>query len=510
MKGVIAAGHEVTAKAGADVLRAGGNAFDAALTAMFVSTVPEVVLSSVGGGGFLMTRRGPGNGGSDETTLYDFFVDTPRCMSDPDKIEFRAIDADFGPAIQQFHIGAGSTATPGVVPGAYAVHKDLCTMSMPDILAPAIKAAKEGVVVNDFHGYLFTIIKPILTASPAAARLFAPGGTLLRAGDIFRNEALGDTLEALGRQGPDLFRHGAVGQAIVGQSGTRGGHLTIEDLDGYEVIKRKPLFWRHGAAELALNPAPAQSGALIAYGLGLLEEMALRRQGPLDLLDLVEVMTLTNSARADHGGRLGAQLEREIISGHLTSALGHKPARRGTTQISVIDGDGNAASVTLSNGEGNGHMLGEHGFMLNNMLGEDDLNPQGFHLWPPGERLSTMMAPTIVTGADGQLLALGSGGSNRIRTAVLQVLYYLIDKGHDLEEAVRHPRVHLERDGVLSFEDLFDEDMRKRLVGHQEKAHPWPEPNMFFGGVHSVERLAGGQLKGAGDPRRGGVAIVVD
>ncbi len=510
MKGVIAAGHEVTAKAGADILRAGGNAFDAALAAMFASTVPETVLSSIGGGGFLMAHRQDPDGDGAQTDLYDFFVDTPLRKRDMEEIDFHGIDADFGPATQEFHIGVGSSASPGIIPGAYAVHKDLCTLPMSDILAPAIKAAREGVAVDDFHAYLFTIIRPILMASPAVSQLFAPEGTLLKSGEIFQNEALAETLEQLARQGEALFSHGAVGQSIVRQSSEEGGHLSFEDLNGYEVIKRAPLFWRHGEMTLALNPAPAQSGALIAYGLGLIDEVAARKAAPADIFDLVEVMSLTNRARADHGSGLVSRLDRDIICAQLDAAFDHKPFSRGTTQISVIDENGNGASVTLSNGEGNGHMVGDHGFMLNNMLGEDDLHPQGFHQWETGKRLSTMMAPTIMTGPDGELLALGSGGSNRIRTAILQVLHYLIDQGKDLAQAVEHPRVHLERDGVLSFEDLFGDETRSQLLKRYPDAHPWPEPNMFYGGVHCAERLKDGLFAGAGDPRRNGVAIIVE
>jgi gamma-glutamyltranspeptidase/glutathione hydrolase len=123
---------------------------------------------------------------------------------------------------------------------------------------------------------------------------------------------------------------------------------------------------------------------------------------------------------------------------------------RGTTHISVIDAAGNAASLTLSNGEGCGHVLPVTGIMLNNMLGEEDLNPEGFHRWGEDLRLSSMMAPTLAEHA-GRLIALGSGGSNRLRTAILQVLCNLIDLGLSPEASVAAPRIHLER-GKISIE----------------------------------------------------------
>jgi len=508
VKGVIAAGHEVTAEAGARILRAGGNAFDAALAAMFASTVPEAILSSVGGGGFLMSH--PAGSANKKPILYDFFVDTPRVKRPDDELDFHGIHADFGPATQEFHIGVGSAATPGIVPGAYAVHEDLCTMSMAEILSPAIEAAREGVRVNAFQAYLYTIVEPILRASPAIEALFAPDGALLKENNIFRNVALSETYEALAREGAALFTTGEVGRAILDQSSSRGGYLTAADLDHYKVIKREPLIRSHGGMEIALNPAPAQGGALIAYGLGLIEEITRTKDVPIGIETLVKVMELTNEARARHGADLEAHLGRDIISGHIEQASKHRSSTRGTTHISVVDELGNAASLTLSNGEGCGHMVGDCGLMLNNMLGEEDLNPDGFHLWEPGQRLSTMMSPTIISGSQGELLALGSGGSNRIRTAILQVIHYFIDLGLDLDAAIHHPRLHLERDGVLSFEDLFDDATRQRIIGGSNRSHPWPEPNMFFGGVNSVERGPLGELLGVGDERRGGTAIILD
>lgn len=510
MKGVIAAGHNVTAEAGARILREGGNAFDAALAAMFASTIPEVVLSSIGDGGFLMAHGPDVKSDGDAPVLYDFFVDTPRIKRPESELDFYGIQADFGPATQEFHIGVGASATPGLVPGAYAVHGDLGSLPMPDILAPAIEAARGGVAVNDFHAYLFTIIEPILRASPEAAAYFAPDGVLLRSGDIYRNEALAHTLELLGREGPELFSRGEVGRAIIEQAERRGGHLVQADLENYTVIKRAPLYWQHGNMKLALNPAPAQSGALIAYGLGLLAAIQRRSGEGLRIEDLVQAMQLTNEARLTHGCALEDCLGVDSIKKHLDTALAATPATRGTTQISVIDGRGNAASITVSNGEGCGHMVGKTGFMLNNMLGEEDLNPGGFHKWEPDTRLSTMMCPMMAQGGDGRIIALGSGGSNRIRTALLQVLHHLIDHDMPLEAAVEHPRVHLELDGVLSYENLFSPETHEQFVAAFPDAHPWPDYNMFFGGVHSVERDADGTVSGVGDPRRGGVAIVVE
>lgn len=507
-KGVVAAGHKVTAEAAAEVLREGGNAFDAAIAAMAAATVPEFVFSSLGGGGFLMARPA----GAKTAICYDFFAQTPATKRREDEIEFYAIQADFGPATQEFHIGAGSTAVPGFIPGLHAVHEDLGRVPMARLLEPAIAAAREGVTITELHAYLYTVVAPILTATSTARRYFAPDETLLRAGDSYRNDEVAGTLDALSREGPGLFTEGEVAQAVVAQSRDLGGHLTLDDLKGYSVERRSPLAWRYRGHELLLNPAPAASGALIAFGLALLEKIL--SEGPPDPVLLARVMEETNSVRSARGQALHEIVREETIESHLKVLAGHASSTRGTTHISVIDSEGNAAAATITNGEGNGHMVKGCGFMLNNMLGEEDLNPGGFHLWEPGTRLSTMMAPTIALSPDGTLTALGSGGSNRIRTAILQVAINLFDRKMGLGDAINAGRLHMERGGAVSFEEApwhiaFNDDERAALLEAYPQAHGWPEQNLFFGGVHTARSDGHGRLEGAGDPRREGCVVVV-
>ena len=505
--GVIAAGHPITANAAVEILRAGGNAFDATLAAMLTACVPEAVLASIGGGGFLMAYEAS----SGKTTLYDFFAHTPRRKPPLDTLDFYAITADFGPATQEFHIGAGSSAVPGLVPGLFAVHQDLGRLNMQDIVIPGIRAARDGVEVSPFHAYLHTVIPPILTATPGISRYFAPEGTLLKAGEIYRNPELAQTYEALAREGADLFVHGEIGKAILRLSQENGGAIAEQDLSGYQVYRRKPLVWRHRDTELFLNPAPSAGGPLLAFGLGLLEQIV--PQGAIDAPTLARVMAATNEARKDFGDDLAEIATPPTIAKHLAELSDRPQFSRGTTHISVIDAEGNAASATVTNGEGNGLVVEPYGFMLNNMLGEEDLNPQGFHAWRENTRLASMMAPTIMLGTDGTLTALGSGGSNRIRTALLQVALHLIDRGFTLEDAVTAPRMHVEKCGTLSYEqqnwgDLYQASELTALEELATTLHPWPQANMFFGGVHAVQRGPDGTLTGAGDPRREGVSLL--
>ncbi len=503
-KGVVAAGHRLTAAAAAEILEDGGNAFDAALAALCMSFVAEAVFASPGGGGFIMAREGS----REAISLYDGFADSPRKRRPESEVDFFAIEADFGPAKQEFHIGLGSSATPGIVPGLFALHQDLCRLPMRRLVEPAMRAAREGFPLSQFQAYLFTVIAPILMASDGTRRIFAPEGRLLQAGDTFRNPGLAETLEWLAEDGARLFVDGDIGEAIVAQSASLGGYLTGEDLRAYRVERRTPLLWRHRGAVVALNPAPAASGPLIAYGLGLLAALHKDASAP-GAVDLTLAMRATNEARATHGEALAGLLGDGVLANEMRNAARHPAMTRGTTHISVIDAAGNAVSASLSNGEGNGHIVGAHGFMLNNMLGEEDLAPEGLGTWRQGVRLSSMMAPTIILEADGSITALGTGGSNRIRTAILQVAVNVLDRGMSLADAVDAPRIHVEKGGTVSFEPGLPEPERSALFALAPEAHAWPELNLFFGGVHAARRHAKGGLEGAGDPRRRGQAIVV-
>jgi gamma-glutamyltranspeptidase/glutathione hydrolase len=176
-----------------------------------------------------------------------------------------------------------------------------------------------------------------------------------------------------------------------------------------------------------------------------------------------------------------------------------------TTHISVLDGDGRACSVTCTNGEGSGVVVPGTGVHLNNIMGEEDLNPMGFHHFPPGRRMPSMMAPTAVLGEDGGVeLVLGSAGSNRIRSAILQTIVGVVDHGLGAQDAVGAPRVHFE-DGVVYAEPGVP---LEPLRADGRTVAPFRSLNVFFGGVQAVERdVDTGVVSGAGDPRRGGVAV---
>lgn len=513
-KGAVAAGDMQTANAAVEVLKAGGNAFDAVLAALFASTVAEPVLSSLGGGGFLLAKPAGG-----PATLYDFFAHTPvRKKSD---VDFKPIIADFGPVTQEFHIGLGSIATPGQVKGAFEIHRDLGTMPMTDIVAPAQALARDGFALAPLQAYIIDLVHLIFSATPECHRQFASpadASRLISAGENLCMPEAADFMEALAREGDDLFYLGEVAARVALDCEDQGGHLERADFENYGVLKRDPLTVDFEGARILTNPPPSVGGILIGFALDLIRDTGLEKLGfgSFEHLDrLARVMALTNQARVESGLNLHPQsgaeqlLDPDFLAQYRNQVLGQPASHRGTTHISVIDAKGNAASMTLSNGEGSAYVAPGTGVVFNNMLGEEDINPKGFHQWPEDTRLSSMMAPSLIERPDGLLVALGSGGSNRIRTAVLQVVLNVLEFDVHVGEAVALPRIHFEG-GVLNVEPGFDADVIERLGQVFDQAKLWDDHNLFFGGVHAVEfDTRSGSLTGGGDPRRGGVALVV-
>jgi len=508
---MVAAGHPATAAAAAEILEAGGNAFDAAIAAHFAACVAEPVLCSLGGGGFLMAAPAVG-----APRVYDFFAHTPRHRRPTDELDFHPIHADFGTARQEFHIGLGAAATPGSVAGLFAIHRDLGRLPMRELVDPAVRLAREGIVLDDFQAFIFRIVAPIYLATPASRAIFADPehpDRVRRAGQRLRQPEQADFLEVLAIEGEDLFRRGEVAAAIDRLCREGGGHLRREDPEHYGVARREPLAVDYRDARILLTPPPSTGGLLVAFGLSLLEavegdELA-RDEGWLPRL--AQVLALTVEARLASEAPGDADSLRQLLEpgqlDHYRHQLAGPVSRRGTTHVSIIDGAGNLASMTVSNGEGCGHLIPGTGIMLNNMLGEADINPGGFHRWRPDTRMISMMTPALLRRADGTTLALGSGGSNRIRSAMLAVISRLVDQNHDLHAAITAPRLHVEGQH-LDLEAGFDPGIQAHVLDQYPDHTLWPEPNLFFGGVHAVMGKDGG-FDGAGDPRRGGVEIKV-
>lgn len=329
---------------------------------------------------------------------------------------------------------------------------------------------------------------------------------------------MADTFEILAHEGEALFYQGEMGQLLTDTCRDHGGCLTATDLESYSVTRRQPLTLNYHNNRLFTNPPPSVGGILIAFALSLLEKEDLGRtpqNGTDHLQRVAHAMRLTHELRNKRpiGSSTDLEADLEILSSEFLSSYrevmsNHKTFSRGTTQISIADGSGNVASMTLSNGEGSGYVLPGCGIMLNNMLGEEDINPLGFHQWPFNRRIASMMSPSLVVADNGDVIATGSGGSNRIRSAIMQVLINLIDFSMPIEEAVEQPRMHFEND-LLNIETGLSEAVIAALRPQFPQLNEWSNKSLFFGGAHSVMRRKNGRLSGAGDSRRGGVCLTV-
>jgi gamma-glutamyltranspeptidase/glutathione hydrolase len=476
----VAAGHPATCEAAAEILRGGGNAFDAAVAAGFAAAVVEPALTGLGGGGFLLARTAAG-----DARLFDFFVDTPgRGLSGPpDQSDFEPVTVRFGHAEQVFNVGLGSIAVPGCLPGYLHVHRSLGRVPLARILAPAIRLAREGVVLNAEQAYLLEILQPILSLSEAGRQLYTRGGRSLAVGERLVNVDLAAFLERLTEAAaPVDFAEAGLAKQIAADMENGGGHVSVADLVAYRVQERTPLTFDYRGVQVLANPPPAFGGTLVEISLRLLEAAGeMPPWGSAEHVErLVDGMIETEAARA-----------RGEVTARLRSA-------QGTTHVSVGDAEGNVASMTTSNGESSGYIVPGTGVMLNNMLGEEDLHPDGFHACPPGERVASMMCPTVLLRDDAPWLVLGSGGSKRIRTALAQVISNAVDYGMDPRSAVEAPRLHW--DGIVVQLEPGGAAAAVAALAARWSLNRWSQRNLYFGGVHAV----GPGPVGAGDPRRGG------
>lgn len=508
MTGAVAAGHPLTSGAAAEMLSRGGNAFDAAVSAGFASVVAEPALTSLGGGGFLLAHIKD----RDEDILFDFFVDTPGLNADIDiKPVMTPVDIEFPGQTQVFHTGFASAAVPGMLKGLLHIHQRLCTLPLITVLSPAMSYLEKGVEICETQGTILKMLEPVFTSNKYGRSIFMKNGRYIKERDRLFNPLMKEFLLGLANNESDFYRDKtAIG--LVEEMKTHQGTMTLDDLRAYQVIERKPVRIRYRDREIITNPPPSTGGILLALALYLLEgaDLASMPRDSLSVLvSLIEAMKemtsfnpLKNGAPSHHPFP-DSDLAGLIESFRKKTAEKTFTATRGTTHISIIDSEGNAASMTTSNGSGSGCFIPGTGIMLNNMMGEDDLHPDGFFSSPPGQRVTSMMVPSMVMKDGTVEFVLGSGGSKRIKTAVLQVLINLLDLHVPLEEAVEKARVHYE-DGTVQAEPGIAEG----VVDGLRRLYPvncWDRKNMYFGGVHCVNA----RMEGRGDSRRGGSFLAV-
>jgi gamma-glutamyltranspeptidase / glutathione hydrolase len=521
MRGAIAAGHPLTAEAGASVLEDGGNAVDACIAAAFASWVVESPLTGPGGGGFMAVHRGRDR----STRVLDFFVNVPGLGGEGqgslDPAAMEAVDVDFTPeSSQQFRIGRASCAVPGVVAGLAATHAAYATRPWSDLVAPAVELARDGVEITRSQAYLHAILDVVLRHTEEGRAIYGKDGERLAFGDRLQIPDLAGTMEALAEGGADAFYRGDIAAAIVESV---DGRITPRDLAEYRVIRRRPVRAGFIGHELDSNPPPSTGGVLIAYGLRLLDELGGVGGAPGSAAALERVVGIMREQARAREGRFTRELHRGGLARRLLDPAAIREAAvrvrsgvppafepapaRGTTHISVVDAEDNAASLTATTGSGSGVIVPGTGIHLNNMLGEFDLSAVAA-LSTPGRRMTSMMAPTIVLRGGRARLVVGSAGSLRLRGAIMQIVINAVGHRLPIEEAIDHPRVHVEGSEVHC-EGGLDPEQLDALEERGYDLVRWRRRNLYFGGAAAVEVYDDDSLAAAGDPRRGGTGIVV-
>ncbi len=450
----VAAGHPATADAGLEILAEGGTAADAAVAASLASCVAEVVMTGLAGGGHALWFSGE----TGRAESLDFFVAVPGIGAEPHRPALVELQVPFGTELIHYAVGIGSCAVPGVPAGLEALWRRHGRLPWPRLAEPAIRLAREGVAMPAAHAACLAMLAPVLTMREGA-EIFNRAGRLLETGDRLVQPGLARALELLADEGGRSLYDGSLARELLELMRERGGLVTGPDLAAY---------------------APRWSDPVaVAYaGTRVLTRGGLARVAP----------TLSALPRL----RGAASHDRALA---LARALAATDGHSHTTNLCVLDDDGNACALTTSLGLGSGDYLPGLDLHLNSMLGEADLLVGPLE---PGARMESMMAPTAVVDGDGLVLVAGAAGGTRLRSALVQVLAGILDERLAPQPAVDRARLH-PASGTVHVEPGFDDRALDALSSDGLSVRRWPERHHYFGGVSVVARG-----EAAADPRRSG------
>jgi gamma-glutamyltranspeptidase/glutathione hydrolase len=505
----VAATGQQALDAGLAVAADGGNAVDAALATAFTALATEPGMVSFGGGAYVSVWLA-----DEDPVVVDGNVEMPGRGVEASRFGrgVREVRTDYGGGVTM-HAGHGSVATPGIIPAFAVAAERYAALPWARLVSPAATAARRYPMGSAASRYLAFVADTLFAEDAEAhALVTGEGGAVLSGGEERSNTALADTLDRLATEGPALFTTGDVARALVSTMAEHDGLVTLEDLAAYQPVVRPAHLSTVGAWTVAVNPPPAVGGPMLAV---MLEELA--RRGDWSWDDVIEIQRAVLSYRTSIHD-LSEDLEADGVD--LLARVGEHglSALRGsssTANVSAVDSDGNACTITMSSGYSAGLVIPGTGILLNNALGEVELNRLGVHALAPGTRLASNMAPTTARAEPGRVLAIGSPGADRITTALMLVLGQGCLHDRDLQAAIAAPRVHVrvvEEHGEAGFvvEHEADDEIMAAVQRAGLPGHEYPEPHMYFGGVGAAAVSPSGELQAAGDARREAATGVSD
>jgi len=505
-KVAVATTSGLAAAAAREIAAAGGNAVDCAIAAALMSMNTEPGVCSVAGGAYI-TAWGP-----DKSPVTIDGNHAVAGMGLPASKRGRGavrVNMDYGGGVTSY-VGPGSVAVPGAVAALDRASSSFGRLPWKDLFGPTVAATRSGFPLPASCNYYLQYSGKCVfgRAADGYAALHHDDGSLRDIGETIHVPHLADSLEAIAAGGSDVFYKGDIAAAMSRHVRAGDGALTMDDLGSYQAIARDALLASVDHWQIATNPPPAVGGAVLTAMLLGCRNLSGRKWTSASLGELIRVHRACLNFRRERLD-VTADIEEDVaalIAAARDGQLVQRWTSASTVHTSAVDEDGLGCAITASAGYGSGEMPEGTGLWLNNGMGEIELNPEGVAAGTPGQRLPSNMAPSVAR-SPGKVLAIGSPGADRITSALHQVLVNRLEFKMPLEEAVAHPRLHIDTSGDtdrLMAEtglDLPDTDLPVRV---------FPELNMYFGGVGAALYDDSHGFEVASDPRRAGGTVIVD
>ncbi|OPZ50819.1 MAG: Gamma-glutamyltranspeptidase precursor [Firmicutes bacterium ADurb.BinA052] len=525
--GMVAAAHPLAAQAGVDVMRAGGNAIDAAIATALTLNVVEPNASGLGGGGFMVIRFAK----TGDVAVIDYREKAPASAtrdmyaSDQAKKELWT------------QLGGKAIGVPGTLKGLEMALQMYGTLAFADVAAPAIKLAEEGFEVSsELSGIIKDNYEKLARYNDPDKVPYLCDGLPLEPGDILRNPELAATFRLIAEKGSDALYRGPVGEAIVAAVNKSGGNMTMQDLADYNAVMRTPVRGTYRGLEIISMPPPSSGGTHLIEILNVMENYDVKALGhntPAYMHTLAEVLKLVFADRAaymadadfvkvpvtgltskEYAKTLFNQISPDKVLRELKPGEPENFEHESTTHLTVIDEEGNIVSLTqtINYFFASGVMAEGTGLLLNNEMDDFSTNPNSVSAPEPGKRPLSSMSPTIILKDGKPFMALGTPGATRIFPSMAQIIMNVVDFGMGLDEAIEAPRMFCSssagKPGTLFVESRIPAEVRDALKAMGHNVSVRGDYDSYFGGTQAILLdQSSGMIHGAADSRRLGAAI---